>query len=134
MTASKTFVDSNIFIYLLSDDSDKRTKADQLLLSSHNISTQVIIESVNYCLNKLKLSKEDSFSFGKKLLLSHDVRVIVPSTLELAFELSLQYQFSWWDSLIVAAALETGSEILYTEDLQNSQVIRDQLTIINPFK
>jgi predicted nucleic acid-binding protein len=43
-----------------------------------------------------------------------------------------QYQFSYWDSLILAAALEAGCSILYSEDLQDGQIIDDRLTVINP--
>jgi len=44
-----------------------------------------------------------------------------------------RYRFSWWDSLIVASALETQCDALYTEDLQHGQVIENTLQIINPF-
>ncbi|HYV95538.1 MAG TPA: PIN domain-containing protein [Chitinophagales bacterium] len=115
MTAPKAFVDSNIFIYLLSDDLVKRQAAQKLLLSPHFISTQIVAESVNYCLKKLKLSKEDAFAFGKKLLKSHDVQIIYPSTIELACDISIRYRFSWWDSLIVATAIESDCDIFYSE-------------------
>ena len=44
-----------------------------------------------------------------------------------------RYRFSWFDSLIVATALEAGCETLFTEDLQHGQVIENRLTIFNPF-
>ena len=43
------------------------------------------------------------------------------------------YRFSFYDSLIVAAAIESNCAILYSEDLQNGQVIENELTIKNPF-
>jgi predicted nucleic acid-binding protein len=45
-----------------------------------------------------------------------------------------RYGFSYWDSLLVASALESVCSILYTEDLQHGQVIDYSLKIINPFK
>ncbi|MDP3217965.1 MAG: hypothetical protein Q8S73_27920, partial [Deltaproteobacteria bacterium] len=54
-------------------------------------------------------------------------------TLAAAFEIRERYRFSWWDSLIVASALETECEQLYTEDLQHGQIIEDRLRIVNPF-
>ncbi len=42
-------------------------------------------------------------------------------------------QFSWWDSLIVAAAIKANCSILLSEDQQHGQQIHD-LTIINPFQ
>jgi len=49
-------------------------------------------------------------------------------------DLRLKYKFSYWDSLIIASALESGCGILYTEDMQDGQVIEDRLRIVNPFK
>lgn len=51
---------------------------------------------------------------------------------ELGLEMAERYGFSIYDGLIVAAAVRAGSAILYTEDLQQGQVI-DQVTIQNPF-
>jgi predicted nucleic acid-binding protein len=45
-----------------------------------------------------------------------------------------RYHFSYWDSLIVASALESGCSILYSEDLQDGQVIENSLKIVNPFR
>lgn len=53
-------------------------------------------------------------------------------TLEIAMNLRKRFHFSWWDSLIVASALQSGCTRLYTEDLQHGQII-DGLTIANPF-
>jgi predicted nucleic acid-binding protein len=50
-----------------------------------------------------------------------------------SFRIYELYQFSHWDCLIVAAALESGCEILYTEDLSDGQIINETLKIINPF-
>jgi len=51
----------------------------------------------------------------------------------LASELRDRYQISYWDSLIVAAALDANCDTLYTEDMQHRQVIEGRLTLINPF-
>jgi predicted nucleic acid-binding protein len=45
-----------------------------------------------------------------------------------------KYGFSIYDALIASAALEAGCKTLYSEDLQDAQVISKQLTIRNPFK
>lgn len=44
-----------------------------------------------------------------------------------------RYLYSFYDSLIIAAALEAGCGNLYSEDLQDRQRI-EQLTIVNPFR
>ena len=57
---------------------------------------------------------------------------LAPSTLFSALDVAERYGFSHYDSLIVAAALESGCSILYSEDLQHGQVIDQRLTVINP--
>ena len=45
-----------------------------------------------------------------------------------------RYRFSFYDALIVAAALESGCTTLFSEDLQDGQVIDQTLTVRNPFQ
>lgn len=49
-----------------------------------------------------------------------------------ASDLRKQQAFSYWDSLIVGAALEAGCAMLYSEDMQHGQSVEGQLSIINP--
>jgi predicted nucleic acid-binding protein len=56
------------------------------------------------------------------------------STLLVALDIAARYGFSHYDSLIIAATLESDCMTLYSEDLQHGQVIDQRLTIINPFK
>lgn len=50
-----------------------------------------------------------------------------------AMRIETRYGFSWWDSLIIAAALRANCDMLYTEDMQHGQVIDGRLTLVNPF-
>jgi len=43
-----------------------------------------------------------------------------------------KWQFSFYDSLIIAAALQAKCNVLYSEDLQHNQKVHS-LTILNPF-
>jgi predicted nucleic acid-binding protein len=45
-----------------------------------------------------------------------------------------RYRFSFYDALIVAAALESGCTTLFSEYLQDGQVIDRTLTVRNPFR
>ncbi len=45
-----------------------------------------------------------------------------------------RYNFSYWDSLIVAHALEAGTNVLYSEEIQDGLVLSGKLEIVNPFK
>jgi predicted nucleic acid-binding protein len=42
-------------------------------------------------------------------------------------------RYSFYDCLVVAAALQAGAEVLYSEDLQHNQLIAGTLRIVNPF-
>lgn len=50
-----------------------------------------------------------------------------------AMRLEARYRISYWDALILAAALASGCDTLYSEDLQNGQVFEGQLKVVNPF-
>ena len=49
-----------------------------------------------------------------------------------AFSIRARYRYGFYDSLIIAAALEAGCRRLLTEDMQAGQTI-EGLTIENPF-
>jgi len=68
--------------------------------------------------------------------LSSDFNVYVnkPATIERACQIADKYQYSFYDSLINAAALSSNCKILYPEDMQDGQVIENSLKIINPCK
>lgn len=62
-----------------------------------------------------------------------DIRIIQVTTLHLTHKIKLKYGFSYWDSLILASALEASCPVLYSEDMQHNQIIENSLTVINPF-
>lgn len=129
----KHFADSNIWIYLFDQDKVKKSTALQMLGQSPIISTQVIAENINVCLKKLKLSLDDAEKHAKNLIQQCQIVLIQPSTIDSAVQLAKRYQYSFYDSLILAAALENGCTILYSEDFQHGQVIEGILEIKNPF-
>jgi predicted nucleic acid-binding protein len=137
---SGDFIDTNIFIYLFDETDDrKRTIAEQLVrmaleTRSAVISHQVVQETLNVLTRKLSspMSAENAQRFLEQILAP--LWQIMPS-LELyrrGLDIQSSNGFSFYDSLIVAAALESGCTRLYTEDLQHGQKI-DGLFIENPF-
>ena len=96
------------------------------------ISNQVVHEYYSVML-KNKASDALIQANIKTMLWHCDVFCLNLETLVAAFDLRERYRFSWWDSLIVASALETECEQLYTEDMQHGQVIENRLHVINPF-
>jgi predicted nucleic acid-binding protein len=137
---SGDFIDTNIFIYLFDETDDrKRTIAEQLVrmaleTRSATVSHQVVQETLNVVTRKLSspMSAENAQRFLEQILAP--LWQIMPSLALYRRGLNIQssYGFSFYDSLIVAAALESGCTRLYTEDLQHGQKI-EGLVIENPF-
>jgi predicted nucleic acid-binding protein len=135
MTGLKVFVDSYVIVYLIdSRFKEKTKKAQEILSPDFFISTQVVAKNVNVCLKRLKLNKETAFDFATRIMKRFRVLQISEEILAKSFEISLKYQFSSWDSIILSTALLNQCSIVYSEDMQDGLVIYNSLTIINPFK
>jgi predicted nucleic acid-binding protein len=138
--SAEAFIDTNIFIYHL-DNSDPRKQAiaegivrQALAHGDGCVSFQVVQECMNTVLHKaeIKLSCAQAGTYLDAVLAP---LVRVPSTAELihrALGIQQRFHFSFYDSLIVAAALDGGCSRLLTEDLQHGQRI-ETLTVENPF-
>lgn len=50
-----------------------------------------------------------------------------------ALKIKEKYKLQYYDSLILATALENGCTLLYSEDMQHEQIIENQIKIVNPF-
>jgi len=129
----KIFVDSNVFLYVFSDTDKYREAALIILDNNPVISTQVVNENVFACIKRLKMSKHQAFEHGERLMANCVVKIITVDGIHSAFYISKKYGFSFWDSFIVATALENNCSFLYTQDMQHKQLIEKRLTLINPF-
>jgi predicted nucleic acid-binding protein len=134
MNDKRTFIDSNIILYLFTNNEKRKRFVSTLMTPQNLISTQIVNENVNVCLKKLKIGKDEAYNHGKNLLNTFNVVSIYPSTITDAFSLSIKYGFSFWDSLVVSAALENNCEILLTEDMHNGLLVNEKLRIKNPFE
>ena len=63
-----------------------------------------------------------------------EVAPVDQGTIRAAMRISIRYQLSHWDALIVAAALKADCDVLYSEDRQHGQVFDQQVTARNPFE
>jgi len=134
----KMFLDSNILVY--SSLQDNKEKHDivlnlwkQLEGNFIFVSTQVVNE-VYVSLLKHALTDKDIQNIVLKIIDVCNVSVITIDSIKSAWKLKKQYNLSYWDSLIVASAMENNCDILYSEDMQDRQTLEDKLKIINPFK
>ena len=139
--SAESFIDTNIFVYQLERlDARKADIADGLI--EHGIETQtacisfqVIQEYINTAIRKAEvpLTEEELRKYLVDVLaplyrVQPDIRLY-----QKALEIRFRYRFGFYDSLIVAAAVEAGCKTLYTEDLTHGQQV-EGVTITNPFR
>lgn len=139
--SAEAFIDTNIFIYHL-DAQDKRKQAiaehivrEGLATGNACISFQVIQECLNTVLRKAKITLDVAAARAYlDTVLAPLLRVTASAALyHRALDIQERYHFSFYDSLIVAAALAAGCSRLISEDMQDGQRI-ESLTISNPFR
>ncbi len=133
------FIDSNIWLYALiknqqERDINKHEIAKQLLARDIDIhiSTQVVNE---VCINLMRKADKDNeyiFQFSRDFIGSYSMHNQTADDLLTASSLRLDYRFSYWDSLIVASALNNECEVLYSEDIQHGLKVYNKLVIENP--
>lgn len=133
--SDKVFLDSNILVYSYSNSEiDKQEIARRLVADSNSfISTQVLQELCNIVTRKFKFSYEQATMAIKECCKNNNLHTNTENTILQACQIADRYGFSFYDSLIVAAAIESGCTILYSEDLHDGQVIDEKLTVKNPF-
>jgi predicted nucleic acid-binding protein len=133
MRGGDAFFDTSVILYLLSGDGGKANCVEDLLLQRGHVNAQVLNELAAVSLRKLSLSPGEirEFLLGiREFCRTHALTIEVH---ERGLEVVERYGFSLYDSMIVAAALESGCRCLYSEDLQHGQLIEKQLRVINPF-
>lgn len=131
------FIDTNLFVYakLENPDEIKHSKAKYFLsnLTGHIIiSTQILNEFYSvFAKNNISdlIIQETLTSILDEVILV----TITLKTIQIAWAVKQKYHYSYYDSLIIASALDAGCKVLYTEDLNHKQTIEGKLKIINPF-
>jgi predicted nucleic acid-binding protein len=134
MRAVDQFFDTNVLLYLLSGDDAKADRAEKTLASGGVISIQVLNEFAAVAARKLKMPLVE---IREVLTTFRAVCKIVPlgeETHDKGLELAERYGLSIYDAMIVASALLAGCETLWSEDMQDGQIIDRSLRIRNPFR
>lgn len=133
--SDRSFLDSNILIYLYSmDEPDKANKARELVLPGASvISTQCLSETANVLVRRFHCTTEDVETAIDEIVEVTEVQPITLECVKHALAIMKQYKYSYYDSLILAAALDTGCRTVFSEDMQDGQLIEGALTIRNPF-
>jgi predicted nucleic acid-binding protein len=133
---SKVFFDTNILIYQMDKrNTAKRGKCRDLVRQAAMdgeavISTQVLQEFYVVATSKLHLdpivSKSIMHTFENM-----EVVTIGKDLINEAIDASLQYKLSFWDALILVAAESAKCEVMYSEDLNDGQIMRN-VRVVNP--
>ena len=136
----KVFFDTNVLVYLFDSGAPAKQRRARALLEKHTLagetllSTQILQEFYVAVTRKLAtpLDPEAAHAAVREFAVMPIVRVDVPLILA-ATQFSQQQQLSFWDALVVRAAIEGGAATLYSEDLQHGQVF-ETLRIENPMR
>jgi len=132
----KRFLDTNVLLYLYSEDEPvKQATADTLVRGEERawVSAQVLSEMANVLRRKFGVAYPDIGAAIAEVRAACEVHVVTPETVAFALSLGERYRYSYFDSLILAAALECECETLASEDMQHGFVVESRLTIHNPF-
>ena len=137
--SDNVFLDTNILIYAIESggpDTDKSAAAQGLSRRNDVIlSTQVLGEFYRAVTSRRRLvplTHAEAVAWIQ-LWKRHDVRNVSLSHVDLALDVAGQFQISYYDALIIAAARLADCKTVYSEDLNDGQTIRG-IKILNPFK
>lgn len=132
----RCFIDTNIWVYLYSDTT-KSIVVNQIIETNFEdivISTQVMTELYNVLVKKKFKTRIEAAQIINEISRTFTVCGINSEMVIKASEISIKFQYSIYDSLIIATALSNQCNIVYTEDLQHNQTIEQKIKIIDPFK
>jgi predicted nucleic acid-binding protein len=138
MSDGKYFFDTNVVVYAINlEEPEKRSRAVELLMDcitkgSGVISAQVMQECMNVTYRVSPTDSQMRLSLIENILRPLYRMDTTAELIESAVGIKDRWRYSFYDSMIVAAALACSAKTLYSEDLQHGQRI-ENLTIINPF-
>lgn len=139
MKDNRVFVDTNVFIYAIMEDEQSKHKHHRAVSLFNQLSDRVVFintQVINEIYSvMLKHGIEDKAIQDKiaAIIQATKISFINIETIKKCWDIRIKYKYSYWDSLILASAIENRCDVLYSEDLQQNQVIENSIKIINPF-
>ena len=139
MPDTNVFIDTNILVYAYLDNEKEKHDTvvslfkNKLVRENVFISIQIINEFY-VTLEKYKIPHTKSVNTLFDISKAMNIVPLDFATVERCFKIKEKYAYAWWDSLILASALENNCSLVYSEDMQHKQVIEKTLTLINPFR
>lgn len=140
MSADKFFLDTNIFVYSFEFSSPRKVQIadgliDQAVVSGRGVvSYQVVQEFFSVALRKFptRMTHAEAQTFFSNVFRPLYAVSFSPALMFRAIQMVHEHQLSWYDSIILAAAIESDCQILYSEDFQHGRTI-EGVRLQNPF-
>lgn len=133
MTAESDFFDTNVVLYLLSEDEIKANRAEALLAAGGTISVQVLNEFVGVTHRKLGCDWAEVRDILETIRALCPVQPLTVEVHALGLRLAERYALPIYDAMIAASALDCGCTTLWSEDFQDGQILDGRLRVRNPF-
>jgi predicted nucleic acid-binding protein len=132
--SDRAFLDTNVIIYAIAQNDPRADPAEALLAGGGVVSVQILNEFTAVARRKLDMSWDEVIEALAVIRTFCPRPVpITPDTHDAALRIAQRYGYGIYDALVAAAAIQAGCTILYSEDMQDRQVIDNQLTVRNPF-
>lgn len=134
--SDKFFIDTNILVYFYTKTEKTKLNILEKLLNQADlvVSTQVLNELSNVLLKKFNLSADEITMLIQEVSRWCLVHTVDITTIIRALYITKRYKVSFFDGLMIAAALECNCKIMYSEDMHHDCLIEESLSIVNPFK
>ncbi len=134
MSDVRPFVDTNVIAYLYSDDDPGKRQRALYAINKYPciISTQVLNEFSNVCIKKWKFTAQDTNAALEEICFACKLLLVGFETIQRAITLQGRLGYSFYDCLMIAAALDSDCNHLFSEDMADGQII-DGLKIVNIF-
>lgn len=128
------FFDTNVLIYAVSAETGKADRASSLLAAGGVISVQVLNEAARVLRKKQNQGWPEVRAFLANITALVEVTPLDIETHRIGLDIAQNHQIAVFDAMIVAAALQAGCGILYSEDMHRGLVVEGRLRIENPFR
>lgn len=135
--SDKILLDTNLWVYLYTPSTPHKYEPIKQILVDHFqtiiLSTQILGELYNVLTRKQLRTPTQARTIILEMSTTFPVLEIDTPKVWQALDINAKYQYSYWDSLIIATALLGDCQTLYSEDLHHTQQIEDRVQIINPY-
>lgn len=134
MSARDAFFDTSVLLYVFSSDAAKADITEKLLGKGGVISVQVLSEFTSVARRKLGMTWDELREALDSIRGLCRIEPLTEQTYDVALEVAARYDLSWYDAMIVGAALLAECSTVYSEDMHHGLLIKRALRIVNPFR